>query len=348
MIKRLLLGLTDYGSVPYVAMIAPDTAYPYNDQAKAYLTAENPTVDDYAVYMSDSAQDVKIVLECPVENTEFKVEYGTKADYSNAVTVNTTAKSIAVNNLLRNTKYYVRITASANGFTKTAEDSFKTADIGPRVMTVGGVSNVRDLGGYETAFGKTTLQGLAFRGAQLDIKGTSRLTAQGAKLLGTDIALGLEIDLRTASETGGLTKSVVPSAKYLNSRIGSYAAAFSSSQKELFRQIFASYADKNNYPIYVHCVYGADRTGTVCYILNALLGVDEKNLIQDYEFTTFSDAGLRSAATNAEMKAFLSSFNALSGSTPAEKAENYLLSIGVTSDEISTIRGIFFGEIPIN
>ena len=33
MIKRLLLGLTDYGSVPYVAMIAPDTAYSYNDQA---------------------------------------------------------------------------------------------------------------------------------------------------------------------------------------------------------------------------------------------------------------------------------------------------------------------------
>lgn len=348
MIKRLLLGLTDYGSVPEVAMIVPDTAYSYNASARAYLTAENPTVDDYAVLMTDSAQDIKIVLECPVEGAKFKVEYGTRADYSDAVTVNTTGKSIAVNNLLRNTKYYVRITATANGITRQAESSFKTADIGPRVMTVGGVTNVRDLGGYETSFGKTTLQGLAFRGAQLDIKGVSRLTAQGAELLGTDIALGLEIDLRTASETGGLTKSVVTSAKYLNSRIGSYTAAFSSDQKELFRQIFASYADVNNYPIYVHCVYGADRTGTVCYILNALLGVDEKTLIQDYEFTTFSDAGLRSAATNAEMKAFLTSFNALSGSTPAEKAENYLLSIGVTNEEISTIRGIFFGEIPIN
>ena len=115
--------------------------------------------------MSDSAQDVKIVLECPVEGAEFKVEYGTREDYSDAVTVNTTDKSIAVNNLLRNTKYYVRITASANGYTKTAEDSFKTADIGPRVMTVGGVTNVRDLGGYETSFGKTTLQGIQGRAA---------------------------------------------------------------------------------------------------------------------------------------------------------------------------------------
>lgn len=348
MIKRLLLGLTDYGSVPEVAMIAPDTAYPYNDQAKAYLTAENPTVDDYAVYMSDSAQDVKIVLECPVENTEFKVEYGTKADYSNAVTVNTTAKSIAVNNLLKNTKYYVRITASANGYTKTAEDSFKTADIGPRVMTVGGVLNVRDLGGYETSFGKTTLQGLAFRGAQPDEKGKSVLTSQGDKLLSRDIAVGLDLDLRSGSESGGITKSVISSAQYLNFRISPYAAAFSDSQKELYRQVFASYADVNNYPIYVHCVYGADRTGTVCFILNALLGVDEKTLIQDYEYTSFSFVGLRSSKTTEEMKAFLSSFSALSGSTPAEKAENYLLSIGVTSEEISTIRGIFFGEIPIN
>lgn len=348
MIKRLLLGLTDYGSVPEVAMIAPDTAYPYNDQAKAYLTAENPTVDDYAVYMSDSAQDVKIVLECPVENTEFKVEYGTKADYSNAVTVNTTAKSIAVNNLLKNTKYYVRITASANGYTKTAEDSFKTADIGPRVMTVGGVLNVRDLGGYETSFGKTTLQGLAFRGAQPDEKGKSVLTSQGDKLLSRDIAVGLDLDLRSGSESGGITKSVISSAQYLNFRISPYAAAFSDSQKELYRQVFASYADVNNYPIYVHCVYGADRTGTVCFILNALLGVDEKTLIQDYEYTSFSFVGLRSSKTTEEMKAFLSSFSALSGDTPAEKAENYLLSIGVTSEEISTIRGIFFGEIPIN
>ena len=348
MIKRLILGLTDYGNVPYVAMIAPDTAYPFNDYAKAYLTAENAEVDNYAVRMTDSVQDIKIVFECPVENSKFKVEYGTNADFSDAVTVNTTSKSIAVNNLYRNTKYYVRITATANGITQIAESTFKTADIGPRVMTVGGVTNVRDLGGYETSFGKTTVQGIAFRGAQLDTKGESRLTAQGRQLLEYDIAPGLEIDLRTASETGGLTKSVVSSAKYLNSQIGSYTAAFSDGQKELFRQIFASYADKSNYPIYVHCVYGADRTGTVCYILNALLGVDEKTLIQDYEFTTFSDAGLRSAATNAEMKAFLSSFCALSGDTPAEKAENYLLSIGVTSEEISTIRGIFFGEIPIN
>ena len=92
-----------------------------------------------------------------------------------------------------------------------------------------------------------------------------------------------------------------------------------------------------------------ERTERVRYVLFSTLCSElMKTLIQDYEYTSFSFVGLRSSKTTEEMKAFLSSFNALSGSTPAEKAENYLLSIGVTSDEISTIRGIFFGEIPVN
>ena len=346
-LRRRLLGLSDYGSEPYVAVVAPyDTVYPYNSIAKGYLTAENASAEDYAFKMTDSAQDVRIVLECPVENASFKVEYATKADYSDAVAVNTSSKSVAVNNLYRNTVYYVRVTAYANGFVRTDESTFKTADIGPRVMTVGGITNVRDLGGYATSFGRTTVQGIAFRGAQPDLKGKSLLTSQGARVLGEDIAVKLDLDLRTASENGNMTASVIKSADYFNCRIGSYSAAFSENQKEFFYNVFASYADVNNYPIYVHCVYGADRTGTVCYILNALLGVDEKTLIQDYEYTTFSYAGLRSSQSD-DMKAFLSAFNSLSGKTAAEKAESYLHSIGITDEQIATIRGIFFGDIPV-
>lgn len=347
MLKRRLLGCGDYGLVPYVAVTAPQgTAYPFNDYAKGYLTSGG-RVENYAVQMTDSAQDIRIVLECPVDNAEFTIEYAAKPDYSDAVCITTSSKTVGVNNLYRNTTYYVRVTAHANGFTESAESSFKTNDIGPRVMTAGGVANVRDMGGYETSFGQTTLQGLAFRGSQPDKNGSSLLTSQGDKLFGEDIAFGLDMDLRSSSENSGITESVIKSAKYANYQISAYAGAFAEDQKELYRRVFASYADVNNYPIYLHCVYGADRTGTVAYILNALLGVDGKTLIQDYEYTSFSFVGLRSGE-NVEMQAFLKSFNALAGTTSAQKAENYLLSIGVTQDEIDTIRGIFFGEIPIN
>ena len=40
--------------------------------------------------------------------------------------------------------------------------------------------------------------------------------------------------------------------------------------------------------IFFHCRIGADRTGTMAYILEGLLGVPEEERLQDYELTVFS------------------------------------------------------------
>ena len=34
-----------------------------------------------------------------------------------------------------------------------------------------------------------------------------------------------------------------------------------------------------SYPIYMHCTYGMDRTGTMCYLLGALLGMSEEDIV---------------------------------------------------------------------
>ena len=39
--------------------------------------------------------------------------------------------------------------------------------------------------------------------------------------------------------------------------------------------------------LYFHCRIGTDRTGTVAYILEGLLGVPEEDRIQDYELSFF-------------------------------------------------------------
>ena len=44
---------------------------------------------------------------------------------------------------------------------------------------------------------------------------------------------------------------------------------------------------------------------------------------------------------------FLERLNAYTGSTLQEKTENYMLSIGVTAEEISSIKAIMFGEISV-
>ena len=106
------------------------------------------------------------------------------------------------------------------------------------------------------------------------------------------------------------------------------------------RALFADLADPNNYPMYLHCTYGRDRTGTICYLLEALLGVSDTDLRREYELTTFAYGSVASE----DFAAFVTGIDVMEGSTTQEKVENYLLSIGVTPEEIESIRSIFLED----
>ena len=45
--------------------------------------------------------------------------------------------------------------------------------------------------------------------------------------------------------------------------------------------------------VYFHCAEGADRTGTLAFLIEALLGVSESDLSKDYELTTFWGRSVR-------------------------------------------------------
>ena len=47
------------------------------------------------------------------------------------------------------------------------------------------------------------------------------------------------------------------------------------------------------YPAVFHCAAGADRTGTLAFLISGLLGVSRDDLTKDFELTSFSDFGLR-------------------------------------------------------
>ena len=47
--------------------------------------------------------------------------------------------------------------------------------------------------------------------------------------------------------------------------------------------------DPKNYPVAYHCAVGADRTGSVSYLILGLLGVPENDLMRDYLWTNFSN-----------------------------------------------------------
>ncbi len=164
--------------------------------------------------------------------------------------------------------------------------------------------------------------------------GDNKLTENGLKTFASDLNIKAEIDLRTqgkddADQTENFVNAAYPYYKYT---IGQYTDIFEAriwnslpndgktksdtmsntndarrlsyatgnavrnenAMKLSLKNIFDSLADENNYPVYIHCNAGADRTGTVAFLLNGLLGVSESDLIKDFELTSFSKvSGLR-------------------------------------------------------
>ena len=114
-------------------------------------------------------------------------------------------------------------------------------------------------------------------------------------------------------------------------------------QEALLTEIKA-FANPDNFPIYVHCSLGRDRTATICFLIQALLGVSEYDIYRDYEVSMMSAKGKSDTQTAAYM--VKNPFTALykyirdfeKEKSMQENAEAFMLSIGVTKDEIKAIR----------
>ena len=85
----------------------------------------------------------------------------------------------------------------------------------------------------------------------------------------------------------------------------------------------------------MHCTYGCDRTGTVCYLLEALLGVSKGDLLREYGLSNLNIEKIKSVETG---------LGQFAGETIKEQTESYLLSCGVTEYQIESIRNIFLGD----
>jgi hypothetical protein len=251
---------------------------------------------------------------------------------------NTDERSTEIYNLKVATTYYYRLNLTlSNGAFVGTNGQFTTKDT-PRILNIEGAVNVRDIGGWRLEGGGKIRQGMLFRGSELDgaVEKKYCITQKGQKEMTSVLGVRYDMDLRgkesTNSTYDALGKNVVH--KYYNAPM--YSAALNEDQRETIKSIFSDLANKDNYPLYMHCTYGRDRTGTICYLLEALLGVSDKDMYKDYELSAFTDSYIN---TN-EFVALNTLVSTLSGNTTKEKVEGYLLSIGVTPEEIASIREI--------
>ena len=123
------------------------------------------------------------------------------------------------------------------------------------------------------------------------------------------------------------------------------AEDFSNKMKTLFLSMI-----NNDGPYYIHCLEGKDRTGYVCMVIEALCGATYEELIDDY-FVTYSNYyGIEKGSEKYnvikelhidEMIRYVFGFEegtGLMGVNFHSMANNYLLNIGLTQDQINTIQ----------
>ncbi|MBR2996903.1 InlB B-repeat-containing protein [Candidatus Saccharibacteria bacterium] len=157
---------------------------------------------------------------------------------------------------------------------------------GIRWLNTGQVRNTRDLGGLPVDTNNdgtndgTLVYGRLVRG--------ERIWSNSANVTElTNIGLNKEYDLSEGTELGGdarLSQYKQDTIIHYNFDYGSanYTAAWNA-----VTDIMTDIAD-NNKNIYFHCRVGADRTGTIAYILEGLLGVPDEERYQEYELTHLS------------------------------------------------------------
>ena len=197
----------------------------------------------------------------------------------------------------------------------------------------------------ETGTFETNRQGILYRSARINDNYTQKanITSLGLEWV-KRLGLTMEMDLRTVAESG-INVSLLPGVRYISCDWGysEPAGIFASSNYPIIRKAFASLANKDNYPMFVHCNIGTDRTGTLSMFLLSILGVDYINIIRDYLFSNFASIGGVRGMSN--LKPILDQINKEEGDTFNIRAENFLLNaVGVKQEEIDNIREIMLED----
>ena len=237
--------------------------------------------------------------------------------------------------------------------------SFTAADAAPRWIAVEGCAeNIRDLGGWRTTDGRRIRRGLAFRGQALnddsvngELAGRNRLTAEDVRYLTETLGIKTDLDLRTQSEIADMKGSPLgPSVRFVHNSSLAYKEIFIPEGKEAMARNVRLFCDRANLPVFFHCIGGADRTGSLAYVLNGVCGVGKEDLERDWESTFYPDvpevlenvsgAPFSDSTYWRSSRHFDEGFAKYPGVALRDKIEAYLIDCGVTKAEIEKLRSV--------
>ena len=313
--------------------------------------------------------ELSFSVDITIEAEEMKVRYWLAGDEDNYKEVTPVNGKITLTNLFRSSKYEWKVVSETGK--ESAVTEFETGDY-VRFLSVGSIPNFRDNGGWTTVDGKRIKQGLVFRGFELndhDLKTKpdhkANITGDddpGKKVFVDDLGIRAEVDLRSADEADNITRCGMNYTtvnegddrfvSYTRLPISSYHNGLKNNKAQI-KTIFEDYlANADEKPVYYHCYGGADRTGTIGFLLGAILGMSYTDLIIDYEATTFSNNLKEHDRDSDQYTHFpamieeIQSWDYYANKPLSEVIETYLTrDCGVAPEKISKIREIMLEDI---
>jgi protein tyrosine/serine phosphatase len=275
--------------------------YCFNDEAGAGVA-----VKDYWEAGTNVSYSKSVYLSWEEGKGPYTVTVSTDAGFETATEYIAAYNYLELTNLYMATTYYWKV-KDGNGNTSTV-NSFATEDT-VRFINAGKVINVRDLGGRMTSSGKRVKQGIIYRGAEMNIQTytdqngsqhTLNLGSSELNVLKNQLNIKTELDFRSDAETNEMSRSALgDEITYSRPAISGYTGMFckhtsngedNPTMRTLYQGVLRTLATATeDSAVYFHCWGGADRTGTIAFLVNGLLGVSYTDLLIDFELTTFSN-----------------------------------------------------------
>ena len=275
----------------------------------------------------------------------FVLEVSNACDFSGEDTrvERTDEQQLTLFNFFADTTYYWRVSDVMGSWSRVG--IFKTAP-GIRQIRGGQLRNVRDIGGW------TGLrQGMVYRGSawRYDAKnGEVGPSAETMRVYRDILHIRTDIDLREDAlplKTNDVDVTLFGARRVVCGVSATTNDLFGAQRN--FVKPLRLLADSKNYPVYIHCSGGADRTGAVIFLIEAICGVSDIDKEIDFESTTHASIfDIRKRCNRTDEKTFqygtvYDTFQKYPGRTLNEKVAYYArTALGLTDAEIGAIRSI--------
>ena len=208
----------------------------------------------------------------------------------------------------------------------------------PQWYAADGVANLRDVGGWKGLGGRSVRKGLILRSAYLE-KVRDKAGFRDRFGVKTDLDLrdaAKMTHLKGKSPLGGDVKLEIEASP-------AYAAFDTKSGRRFFRKTFGLLCDRERYPVIIHCHKGADRTGSLVFLLQGLLGVSEEDRRLDWALTAFHNDNPKFREEDRYDK-LVEMIATRPGENWTDKFVSFARECGIADEEIDRFRSIMLEE----